>query len=344
MKAVKTLLAVALVAVFCLAIGSVNLQAIPTWLIKGKIIDATTKQPIEGVEISLRDKAMNRLYTMKTNKEGEYLYRLPLGHYHLKVKVKGYIPQEFPDIAHPPVGDERVENFEMQPGEGILASELTTEQRAEIEKQRAEYEANKDKIEEIKKVTGEVKKLFDEGIQLKDAGQYDAAIAKLQDALVKDPNQPNILGHLADCYYAKGSHDQAIETYNKALALSPSDANMLTNLGNAYVKKGMIPEAKTSFEKAIQADPAHSDVNYYNVGVVMVNAGKNDEAIDAFRKCLAANANYSAAHYQLGMCLINKGDYAGAVQSLETYLKLDPNGSYAAMAKQMLPELKKLVK
>ena len=79
MKAVKTFMAGALVAVFCRAVGMVDVRAIPTWLIKGKIIDATTKQPVEGVEVSMRDKAMNRLYTAKTNKDGIYLQRLPLG-------------------------------------------------------------------------------------------------------------------------------------------------------------------------------------------------------------------------------------------------------------------------
>jgi len=336
MKSGPSIIKYFMIAAIAFALSGANAFAVFTWVVRGKVIDADTKKPIKGVSIILKDEDMGRTYKTKTNDKGIYLLRIPWGKYHLKVKAKGYIPQEELGIRAPQESDELVKDFVMKQGEGYLASELTKEQIEQLKKQHEE-------AEKVKKMTGKMKKLFKEAMDLKQAGQWDTAIEKLTAALEIDQKQPNILGHLADCYYQKGEYDKAIEFYKKGLALSPTDANMHTNLGNVYVKKGMIEEAKKEFETAINADPAHADINYFNMGVVLLNAGKYDSALDAFKKSVEANASYAPSYYQLGMCYINQAKYKEGIEALEKYLKLAPNGQYAQMAKQMLPELKKLV-
>jgi len=53
------------------------------------------------------------------------------------------------------------------------------------------------------------------------------------------------------------------------------------------------------------------------------------------------NPNMAEAHYQLGMALLNEGKLTEAVTSFETYVKLAPDGQYAAQAKGMIAQLKK---
>ncbi len=343
MRLMKKTFRLLLAGALLFALAGTGAWAAATWVLRGTVTDATTQQPIKDAVITLKGLAMGRVYTIKTNKKGEYLIRIPLGEFHLTLKKDGYVPQELPKIKHPMEGDARVEDFQMQPGKGVLESELTPEQREKMRKEQEEFEKNKEKIEEIKKMTGKMKKLFEDAVALKAAGQYDEAIAKLNEALELDANQPNILGHLADAYFLKGDYDKAIEYYQKAIALSPTEANLHTNLGNVYVKKGMIPEAQAEFEKAIQADPTHADLNYYNMGVVMLNAGKTQEALTAFDKSVKTNPAYGPAYYQLAMCLVNTGKYKDAVTAMEKYLELEPNGQYAGQAKQMLPLLKQQV-
>ena len=282
-------------------------------------------------------------YKVKTGKDGNYMYRLPWGPYYVSAELQGYVPQEVLNVRPPAEGDETIQNWTMEPGEGVLASKLTKEQREQISQNAEEIKRQKEEYEKYKKMSAEMKVIFDEAIALKNSGQMDAAMEKLNKALEMDPKQPNILAHLADCYFQKGQYDLAIETYKKAVEINPLDGNIHTNLGNVYVKKGMIAEAQVEFDQAIKADPAHADINYYNMGVVMMNAGKYEEAAAAFKNSVDTNPNYAPAHYQYAMCLVNKAQYAEAVAEMENYLKLAPTGEYAPLVKQMMPELKKLV-
>jgi len=343
MKRTLTVLSIALIVALLAMLCSSFSFGVATWVIPGKVTDANTQAPIKDAEIALKSLDIGTMYKTKTDKDGEYLYRIPLGRYKLTVKVKGYVPQEIIEIKHPPVGDEATENFKLTPGQGVLMSELSKEEIAKLKDEQNTIKQQQEEYEKFKKMSGEMKALFDQAIEAKKAGQFDLAIEKLQQALTMDPKQPNILGHLADAYYQKGDNDTAVTRYKEAITIAPLDATLHTNLGNVYVKKGMIAEAQAEFEEAVRLDPANAAVNYYNVGVVMVNNGKNEEALTAFGKCVQADPNYAAAYYHLAMCQINKAMYAEAVASMDKYLQLAPTGDYAAMIKQMLPELKKLV-
>jgi tetratricopeptide (TPR) repeat protein len=333
----------ALAAILFGVLATPSAQAITTFLLRGKVTDAKTGQPIVGAEVNFRHTDTNLKYKTKTGKDGGYMYRLPWGTYYMAVVMKGYVPQEDPQVRPPQEGDATIKDWSLEQGEGKLASMMTEEEQAKAKKDLEDYKKQQEEYEKYKQMSGEIKALFDEAIALKNAGNFDQAIEKLNEALEKDPKQPNILAHLADAYFQKGDLDAAIANYKKALELNPADGTIHTNLGNVYVKKDMMAEAKAEFDQAVKTDPLHADINYYNMGVVMVNAGKYDEALAAFQKSVAANPNYAPSHYQAAMCLVNKAQYAEAVAEMETYLKLAPTGDYAGMVKQMLPELKKLV-
>ena len=343
MKLTRKLLLMSLVTLIFAALASSTVLAVTTFVIRGKVTDAKTGQGIVGAEVGFKHTETNLKYKVKTGKEGSYMYRLPWGRYYMYVKMQNYVPQEVPEVRPPLEGDETTQDWQLQEGQGVLASELSKEDRDKAAQDQEEWKKQQEEAEKYKKMTGEMKVLFDEGIALKNSNQIDQAMEKLNQALAMDPKQPNILAHLADCYYQKGQMDLAIETYKKAIEINPLDANIHTNLGNVYVKKGMIAEAQVEFDQAVKADPAHADINYYNMGVVMMNAGKYEEAATAFKNSVDANPNYAPAHYQYAMCLVNKTQYAEAVAEMETYLKLAPTGEYAPLVKSMLPELKKLV-
>lgn len=343
MKTLKSIGTVLVVAVFIWVVGAANLLAVATWVCRGKVTEEGTGNLIEGAVITFTDRTLNRTFTIKTNKKGEYLIRLPLARYRTTVKLKGYIPREDPNVAYPQNEDERIYDWVLTPGEGVLQSELTKEEQEKLKQSAEDIKKQQEEYEKYKKMSGMMKQLFDEAIEAKKTAQYDVAIGKLNEALSLDPKQPNILGHLAESYFLKGDFDLATENYNKALEIAPLDANLHTNLGNVYVKKNMMPEALAEFEKAVQLDPTHADINNYNVGVIMMNAQKYEEALNSFQKSIEANPNYHQAYYHLAMCQINKGNYAEAVASMDAYLKLAPTGEYAATINGMLPELRKLV-
>ena len=57
-----------------------------------------------------------------------------------------------------------------------------------------------------------------------------------------------------------------------------------------------------------------------------------------------ADPAHALAQYQLGMTALNLGQIQDAVNALEAYLKIDPNGPKAAEVKASLPALQGMLK
>ncbi len=63
----------------------------------------------------------------------------------------------------------------------------------------------------------------------------------------------------------------------------------------------------------------------YNKGYAASNAGRYQEAIDAFKAAIAQKADYAEAYNMLGFCTRKAGNVAGAFAYYEKALQLKPN-------------------
>jgi len=85
----------------------------------------------------------------------------------------------------------------------------------------------------------------------------------------------------------------------------------------------------------------------FNTGAVLTNAGKVDAAIMAFDKVIAADPSKAAAYYWKGVNMIGKatlkGDKMvapeGTAEAFQKYLELDPTGTFAQPARDMLASI-----
>jgi tetratricopeptide (TPR) repeat protein len=84
---------------------------------------------------------------------------------------------------------------------------------------------------------------------------------------------------------------------------------------------------------------------FFNLGAVLTNQGKSDEAIAAFNKALAADPAKADAYYWKGVNLLGKATTdktgkmtapEGTAEALNKYLELAPEGPYAAATKELL--------
>jgi tetratricopeptide (TPR) repeat protein len=60
----------------------------------------------------------------------------------------------------------------------------------------------------------------------------------------------------------------------------------------------------------------------------------------AFRKILELDPTFAVAYYQLGMVSVNKGANEEAIAEFEKYLELEPDGANVATATGILDHLK----
>lgn len=203
------------------------------------------------------------------------------------------------------------------------------------------------------------------------AGDYDTAITALNEANQIDPTRDLIWFKLGDANRLSATKqtdpaekqkrlEAAVEAYQKAVQLkqaAPAEkdpaaaaktlAAYYNNLAEAYAKAGKTDDAVKTYALAAQSDPSAAGQYYFNTGAVLTNAGKVDDAIVAFDKVIAADPNRADAYYWKGVNLIGKATLQGekmvapegTAPAFQKYLELQPTGTYADAAKQMLASI-----
>ncbi len=323
--------------------------------------------PLKGALVKIDRKDIKGHYQVKTDKKGHFFHTgLPLGTYKVSLEVDGKDVDSV-DNVRTSLGDPTVTNFDLREMKsrqqslakaaesGTLTKEqergMSAEQKAALEKAAKEREQALSKNKALNDA-------FNQGMAAMQAKQYDAAVAAFNKANEMDPKQTAIWAQLADANMQlsatktgadqQAALDKGLEAYTKAIELKPDDAAFHNNYALALVKAKKIPEAQAELTKAAQLDPPNAGRYYYNLGAVMVNAGQNDAAGEAFKKAIDLDPNYADAQYQYGMFLLGKAQITpegkvvpaeGTKEALEKYLALKPNGPFADSAKGALTSI-----
>jgi Flp pilus assembly protein TadD len=86
--------------------------------------------------------------------------------------------------------------------------------------------------------------LYDEAADLRDQGDKEGAVAKLEEALALDANFALAHGMLAKLYADLAKAEKAIAHAQKVVELEPDDTFSYTALSVIYQRCGRIPEAE----------------------------------------------------------------------------------------------------
>lgn len=92
--------------------------------------------------------------------------------------------------------------------------------------------------------------LYDQAVDLRDGGDKEAAIAKLDEAVSLDPDFALGHGLLAKLHADLAHADQAIHHARRVVELEPDDTFSYTALSVIYQRCGRIPEAEEAKAKA----------------------------------------------------------------------------------------------
>ena len=101
-------------------------------------------------------------------------------------------------------------------------------------------------------------------------------LAKLKDAIVKNPNDVDALVQLGDMYMDATKFPQAAEYLERAVAVR-DDANVRTDLGICYKQTGDLGHALTEFQRAVVMAPDQWQP-LFNEAIVLVDLHRKDEA------------------------------------------------------------------
>jgi tetratricopeptide (TPR) repeat protein len=157
-------------------------------------------------------------------------------------------------------------------------------------------------------------------------GSVAAAVAELETAITRRPNDPQLHVALGLAYWDRNDFPRALQAFERAVKVGPKSAEAHNWLGVALAEKGDLPGAIALFRKAIALDPKYGRA-YSNLGSTLATSGDVAEAVKVFEQALTLEPNSVAAQLNLGMALRETGDLEGARRYLNRVAAADPESA-----------------
>ncbi len=101
--------------------------------------------------------------------------------------------------------------------------------------------------------------MFSKADELAAKGEFDGAIAAVEDVIAKHPDSSLAHQRLGGMLLLKGDHRQAIDSFRTAIGLDERNGRAFVGMGMAYIHMGSYTLARASFDEALSRQPELAD-------------------------------------------------------------------------------------
>lgn len=333
--------------------------------VRGTVFDLEDK-PVPDVFITFKNKSNGQTLQTKTGKDGRYLQiGLASGDYTINFK-KTELQLNYDEIRTLRVGDELTVDVNLKnilAKQGPSAEEIKKREEAaqKFHGMKAHFDLGRAAVDQGNALRAQVQTTPPDqraALQEKMNGFYQTAVNEFQQAQqAAKENEPNlhmVEANLGNAYESVGQYDKAAEAFQKAVDLRPLEANYYIGLGTNLARIGKLDEANAACDKAGAINPASSGICLRNLGIVLRNAGKMQEAQMPLQKAIKVDPQNPDGWYLLATAMLGsidskqEGDKLiyiippGTADMYQKYLDLAPNGPHAQEAKDALTNLASL--
>lgn len=122
------------------------------------------------------------------------------------------------------------------------------------------------------------------------------------------------------------AHDrlEAERAYRAVIALDATHVEAFVNLGALLCEEGRCDEAVWLYESAVAA--GNSDpILHFNHAIALEDVGRLTDALASYELALRLDANFADAHYNAGCLMERLGDAQGALRHFSAYRRLAPS-------------------
>jgi len=161
-------------------------------------------------------------------------------------------------------------------------------------------------------------------------GDYPSAIRWLEKAVELDSRNAEAWYFLGRAYYTRSRISEAKTAFEKALQLNPKDAKAENNLGLVFESEARPTEAIAAYKQAIawqQANPKQSEQPYLNLGGLLLDEGRNEEALPVLEEAVKLSPTNSLCRLKLGTVYLRLAKLESARKELEEAARLDPENA-----------------
>jgi tetratricopeptide (TPR) repeat protein len=162
------------------------------------------------------------------------------------------------------------------------------------------------------------------GILYRGSGRYQAAIEEFKAVLSMDSLNADVYRELGGAFEDSKQPLKAEVAYMKAIEIRPKDWTAHNSLGGFYYRAGKNEEAVEAWKKVTELAPDVS-TGYSNLGVVnFMRFERWRDAINFFERALQVDSSNYRTYKNLGVAYYYDGLYERSAQAYERSLKLNP--------------------
>ena len=178
------------------------------------------------------------------------------------------------------------------------------------------------------RVVNPVNDLLEEARRDIDKSNFEAAIAPLQKVIADQPEFAYAHFQLAYVYTALKRTDEARAEYARTLAIDPKMSEAYLNLGMLLLDKEEDAAAVAPLRKAVELLPAQSRPRYL-LAVALDRSGNHAGAAESFEALIHLDPNDITALDYLGWAALREGQSGEAEARFRRALEVQPQGSEA---------------
>jgi lipoprotein NlpI len=175
------------------------------------------------------------------------------------------------------------------------------------------------------------------GVEYRDKGDLDRALADLNQAIRLDPKFALAYNNRGLAWEDKGELDRALADYNEAIRLDPKLALPYVNQGLVSHRRGELDRALADYDEAIRLDSKFAQA-YYNRARAWRDKGELDRALADYTEALELNPlpkspTHVNVYVDRGTLWRAKGDLDRAIADYNDAIRFDPKYATAYRAR-----------
>jgi len=156
-----------------------------------------------------------------------------------------------------------------------------------------------------------------------DQQRYDQAIARCEQALASERDDPDLLTVLANCEVEAGQRERALAHLDEAVALDPQHAGCRFHLGRLLIGEDRIDDAREHLTQCLVLDPNHAGARTI-LARIKAAKGQFEDAMTGARTALRANPDHVPALVLLAELELEQGNAEAANEQASRAVRLGP--------------------
>ena len=170
----------------------------------------------------------------------------------------------------------------------------------------------------------ELGQLIETAVGHYDVGDFSTAKEALLKAYKEDSNNIDVLNFLGLTSLHLDEIEEAHNYFNAALSIDPDDALILNNIGYAFSLEENFEQAEKYYREALNKKPDYSAA-HYNLGVVEMEKGDIDSAHHSFDKAIEFAEEEDAVDpvYEKAFLFVEEEEYQKSYDLLSQFDKYE---------------------